>query len=78
MATSSPEIQFLAVAEGMVRIRRAPASPQSYQHENLIPGVDGGMNALRPHRRTAGQKGGCKLDHGDGDIREERSVNHLG
>src|SRR5258706_3148082 len=50
----------------------APTKPD--QHEQLVAGIDAGMNPFRPHRGTAGNQSNGELGRGNGDIREENSV----
>ena len=51
----APEVEFATVTERMRRIRRACRLPHAVEQQELVAGIDHGMDGFRQHRRRAGQ-----------------------
>ncbi len=57
----APEVQLLAVAEGVLRRGRPLAEPDTHEQQYAVERVDGGVDTLGQHGGTAGDPGDDEL-----------------
>ena len=69
-----PEVELLAVPEGVVGVGRLAAASDAEQQEQAVARVDQRVDPLGEHGRAAGYGRGDEFRHGDRQVAGDRGV----
>ena len=72
-----PEVELLAVPEGVVGVGRLAAASDAEQQEQAVARVDQRVDPLGEHGRAAGYGRGDEFRHGDRQVAGDRCVDPL-
>jgi hypothetical protein len=72
-----PEVQLLAVAEGVLFIGRLLAQADSQEQQAAVAGIDNRVNSFGQHGGAAAEPCGRELGRGDDQIRDQRRIDRL-
>ena len=73
----APEIDFLAMAEGKLIVRRVARLADAIEQQDLVAGIHQGVDAFRQHRGTAGESRRDELRHGNKTVADKRCENNF-